>query len=181
MRTPQLPRRAFLGASVATAALAIKSQPVLATESEQNLSEEFIYEIQRTETEWRLRLSDEEYRILREGGTEEPKSHPMWEQYEDGLFFCKGCDLQVYESTHRIPLDKGWVFFLHSTPNSMLMDIDRMGSMRGELIVELLAQVEVHCRRCGSHLGHIVYVPEFEGRPVHCINGNSLNFTPVAA
>lgn len=138
----------------------------------------FAYEVRRTEEQWRAMLTDEEYRILREGGTEERKSSPLWEEDRAGLYRCRGCELPVYESEWKTILDIGWVFFLHSIPDSILTGIDGVPSRYNEngMDVSGVSLIEAHCRRCGSHLGHVVYV---EQTIRHCINGTALTFHPT--
>lgn len=138
----------------------------------------FSYEITRTDAEWRERLSDFEYYVLREGGTELRRQSPLWEETRAGSYACRGCDLTLYESPWKQVLDIGWVFFHQSCPNAILMDID--GEAPDEM-AEMMpdpsqAVIEAHCRRCGSHLGHILYVPPGEAA-LHCINGTALVFT----
>lgn len=125
----------------------------------------YVYEVNFTEEQWKARLTEKEFSILREGGTEVPKSSPLWNEESTGIYQCKGCDLDVYESQFKVVLDKGWVFFQHSIPNSVLTSID----------YGLNPLIESHCRRCGSHLGHVFYLEE---QILSCINGASLNFKP---
>lgn len=137
----------------------------------------FEYEVQRSEAEWRARLSDEEYDILRNRGTEWPQSSAYWDDYRAGEFRCKGCGLHVYSSEWRVELDKGWVFFSHSQPTAILTDIDKAAnySMNPNASRTL---IEAHCRRCGSHMGHVLVV---DRQLVHCVNGASLTFEPQTA
>ena len=133
---------------------------------------DYVYEVSFTPEQWKERLSEEEYRILRQGGTEKKKSSPLWDELRDGAYYCKGCELGVYSSDYKVKLSKGWAFFQHSEPDSVLTGIDlytNYGSTREK------AAMEAHCRRCGSHLGHILFV---SGQILHCINGTSLSFTP---
>jgi len=106
----------------------------------------FKYEVTRSEAEWRDMLSTESYEILRMGGTELPRSSPLWDEAGSGMYHCKGCDLPAFDSAWKVPLD----------------------SMSSDAV-----HFEVHCRRCGSHLGHLLPV---EGQQVHCINGAALEF-----
>jgi len=123
----------------------------------------FAYEIQRSDADWRERLTPAEYQVLRKGGTEPRNSHRYTQSSGQGTYNCKGCALPVYASTQKINLDIGWVFFHHAMPDSVLTGIDDN-------------QIEAHCRRCGSHLGHILVV---EGDILHCINGTALEFIPA--
>lgn len=174
MRNRHTTRRAFLGSSVlAGAALPFSGLAVARPEP----TSDYVYEVTRTEAEWRRRLSEFEYQVLRDGGTEWARTSALWEDYREGEFYCKGCDLHLYSSDWRVPLDKGWVFFAHSQPDAVLTDIDKSANyaMDGGNDRTL---IEVHCRRCGSHMGHLLTV---ETELVHCINGVSLNFEPAAA
>lgn len=165
-------RRTFLSAGVASAAMAGSTRKARALDD----GDAFAYEIQRTEEEWRARLDDVEYFVLREGGTEVPKSNPLWNSSDVGTYCCRGCDLTLYDSLQKIQLDKGWVFFRHSRPDTMLTSLDLNGGSMADPFARLAAGMEVHCRRCGSHLGHIVAMPEVPNKPIHCINGAALSF-----
>ncbi len=135
----------------------------------------FRYEIERSETQWRDLLTEDEYAILREGETEWPTTSPLWNDYSAGNFSCRGCGLHIYASAERAPIEKGWVFFYHAQRDTVLTDIDR-GNPYSMASNPEQALIEVHCRRCASHLGHILIV---EAQLVHCINGTSLNFHPA--
>lgn len=114
---------------------------------------------------------------MREGLTEAPKSSPLWDETKPGSYHCKGCDLYNYDARLKVVLEKGWVFFEHSQPDSVLTAIDGPVPEYGAMS-EDAALTEVHCRRCGSHLGHLLIVA---GGMKHCINGASLDFKPAEA
>jgi peptide-methionine (R)-S-oxide reductase len=80
----------------------------------------------------------------------------------------------------KIELEMGWVFFRHSRKDTVMTDLDLGEGMVGDPFAEMSAAMEVHCRRCGSHLGHIVALPDVPDRPIHCINGFALRFVPSA-
>jgi peptide-methionine (R)-S-oxide reductase len=129
------------------------------------------FEITRTEAEWRARLTDAEFRVMRNEGTEARYSSPLLEESREGTYHCKGCDLAVYPSRTKYESGTGWPSFWDSLPDAIGTKEDR----------RLLFQVrtECHCRRCGSHLGHI-----FDDGPAptgkrHCLNGISLVFRPA--
>jgi len=175
---PTPTRRRFLSsAGVSALSVAALAAPGTAASQTGAAGDDFTFEITRTEAEWRARLSPEEYDILRGGQTELPGTSPLWQDFTEGTFHCRGCDLPLYTSNWRAPVDKGWVFFAHAVPNSVLTGIDvpqeayGMGSDWPNLI-------ETHCRRCGSHLGHILLV---DGDVLHCINGTALHLEPDAA
>lgn len=125
------------------------------------------FEITRSEAEWRARLSDMEYYVMREHGTERARSSPLDKLYDDGIYQCRGCDLPLYSSAAKYDSGTGWPSFWEALPDAIGTAEDRgFWSVR----------TECHCRRCGSHLGHI-----FEDGPAptgmrHCLNGVSLRF-----
>lgn len=170
-------RRTFLGS---TAALAVAA-PTLATKAHAvGNAATFDYEITRTEAEWRDRLTDDEFDILRNGSTEQRFTSDLWNAEAPGTYHCKGCELEIYHSRWKKILPIGWVFFQHSKPQSVMMGIDEWpGQMTdAEGMSSSKFVTEAHCRRCGSHLGHILLV---SGSMLHCINGTALTFQPAAA
>lgn len=147
----------------------------------QTQGDTFQYEVTRTEAEWRERLSDLEYAILRDGRTEGRRSSEFWQSDAPGTYQCKGCDLTLYESDWKTNLDIGWVFFHQSCENAILMSIDAPSADHEDMMADPSeAMIEAHCRRCGSHLGHILFVPPAE-TTLHCINGAALTFTAAEA
>lgn len=137
----------------------------------------FDYEVTRSEADWRVELDEHEFEILRMGGTEKPKSNPLWNETRAGAYSCRGCGLPLYTSDWKVEVDKGWAFFRQSVPNSLLMNIDWPADSGEDPLFARFTTIEAHCRRCGSHMGHILIV---ENECLHCINGTSLVFTPEA-
>lgn len=176
MKQKTLGRRSFLAASAAMPALALQPNTAIAGDESA-----FAYPITRTESEWRDRLSPIEHYVLRDGGTEAPRSSTLWNATVVGTYCCRGCDLTVYDSLQKIELDKGWVFFRHARKDTVMTDLDLGDGVAGDPFAEMRAAMEVHCRRCGSHLGHIVALPEVPERPIHCINGFALRFEAAEA
>lgn len=179
--TVSISRRSILASSAAVAATGFAAKTAAQASLQLNTASDvlpqtpdFQYSYQKTEAEWRKQLSKDEYEILREGKTEERKSSPLWEEERDGRYLCKGCDLHVYTSDYKVILNKGWAFFRQSEPDSVLLGIDLVTTHGGREKNESVT--EVHCRRCGSHFGHILYV---KGEILNCINGTSLNFETV--
>lgn len=130
------------------------------------------FEIVRTDAEWREVLTPEQYRILREEGTEPAWTSPLLEEKRAGTYHCAGCDNAVYPSSTKFESGTGWPSFWDSVPGAVGTKEDRSFFM---------TRTEVHCGRCGGHLGHI-----FEDGPEptglrHCINGLALTFSPDAA
>ena len=126
------------------------------------------FEVTRTEAEWRAMLTDLQYRVMREEATERSGTSPLDKNYADGTYSCRGCDLPLYPSATKYDSGTGWPSFFDSLPNAVGIKPDR------KLFV---VRTEVHCRRCGSHLGHIFDDgPQPTGKR-HCLNGASLVFS----
>jgi len=178
--TFQLSRRLLLAGSVIAAATPFAKRASAKTAS-QNYHKRDVgvepkiadhaYEVNYTEAEWKSLLSEEEFRIMRLSGTEYKKSSPLWNETRTGIYKCKGCDLPVYDSEYKVHLKKGWLFFQHSEPDSVLTGID-LYTNYGRSKSKRTA-IEAHCRRCGSHFGHVLYVKK---QILHCINGAALTF-----
>lgn len=168
-------RRAFLRAGIALPATLAVARAAQARDTDT-----YTYQITRTEEEWRARLSDEEYQVLRKGGTEVPHTSLNAFREDAGSYACKGCDLEVFTSTWKVVhADIGWAFFTQAQPMSILTSIDSAADdMVDAMGAPPEATIECHCRRCGSHLGHILTV---KGQTLHCINGSALTFYPQKA
>jgi peptide-methionine (R)-S-oxide reductase len=128
------------------------------------------FEVTRTEAEWRAMLSPLEYDVMREEGTERAGTSPLDKLTDPGTYLCRGCDLPLYSSKAKYDSGTGWPSFWESLPDAIGTREDRRFFM---------TRTECHCRRCGSHLGHI-----FDDGPPptgkrHCINGVSLVFVPA--
>jgi peptide-methionine (R)-S-oxide reductase len=127
------------------------------------------YEVEHTEAEWRKLLTPAQYNILREQGTEPPFSSPLLNEHRPGVFHCAGCDLPLYSSKTKFDSGTGWPSFWAPLPNAVLTSTDTTFGMD---------RTEVHCRRCGGHLGHVFP----DGPPPtglrYCMDGLALTFTP---
>ncbi len=173
---PAIERRAFLGSS-ALAGLSLLAPARSARAGVTDRDAAMTFAVTRSEADWRELLSETEYAILREGGTEIPRSSPLWDQTSDveGTFACRGCDLVIYDAREKVVLPMGWVFFYHSRPTTTITDIDMGGPMPAP---GTGPAIEAACRRCGSHLGHMIAI---NSEIVHCINGAGVKFDPTTA
>ncbi len=125
-----------------------------------------------SEAEWRERLTGAEYEILREEGTEPAFSSPLHDEKRAGTYICAGCELPVYSSETKYDSGTGWPSFTEALPDAVRTKEDTSF---------FITRTEVHCRRCGGHLGHILNDgPPPEGLR-HCINGLALDFRPENA
>jgi len=127
-------------------------------------------EIQKTEEEWRAELGPERYHILREAGTERPFTGPLLNVDEEGMYTCGACGAPLFASDSKFESHCGWPSFTspEQQQNVRLLDYDTLGMHR----------VEVRCKRCDSHLGHVFDDgPGPEGTR-YCINSLSLGFKP---
>ncbi|QGM97607.1 peptide-methionine (R)-S-oxide reductase MsrB [Methylocystis parvus] len=128
-----------------------------------------IFPVTRTDEEWRARLTREQYDVMRRHGTERPGSCALNHEKRRGVFQCAGCDQPLFRSGDKFESGTGWPSFFDPLPGALGSTIDRSYGM---------VRSEVHCSRCGSHLGHVFP----DGPPPtglrYCINGVALNFIP---
>jgi len=127
------------------------------------------YEVEKSEEEWRKQLSPAQYHVLREHGTERAGSSPLVNEHRPGTFACAGCGLPLFSSETKFESGTGWPSFWSPLENSVGTTKDRS---------LLMVRTEVHCRRCGGHLGHV-----FEDGPPpthlrYCMNGVAMTFAP---
>ena len=129
--------------------------------------------IVKSEAQWREALTEEQYHVCRERGTERAFSGAYWDTKTAGVYRCTACGEPLFSSQAKFDSGTGWPSFWQPLRQTAVeTETDRSLGME---------RTEVHCRRCGSHLGHIVSLPEVPGRPIHCINGFALRFEPKSA
>jgi peptide-methionine (R)-S-oxide reductase len=130
-----------------------------------------IFEITKTEAEWRKILTPEQFVVLRQHGTEPAGSSPLDQEHRKGTFVCAGCALPLFASTTKFDSGTGWPSFYAPLKDAIGTKVDRS---------YLMERTEVHCRRCGGHLGHVFNDgPKPTGKR-YCMNGIALKFIPNA-
>lgn len=129
-----------------------------------------VFEVSKTDAEWKAQLSDKEYYVLREAGTERPFSSPLNKNYETGVYVCKACETPLFKSEHKFDSGTGWPSFDREIEGNVAYGTDsKLGYTRDE----------EHCATCGGHLGHVFNDgPKNTTGKRHCINGVALKFIP---
>ncbi|WP_013322644.1 peptide-methionine (R)-S-oxide reductase MsrB [Gloeothece verrucosa] len=159
-------KRHFLKMSLLAISTAWLSSTLLGTKKAMaNSSQKF--EVTKTEQEWRKILTPQQFYVLRQQGTERAYSSPLDKQYNKGLYVCAGCALPVFSSETKFNSGTGWPSFYAPIRGAVATSVDKSF---------LMTRTEVHCRRCGGHLGHVFN----DGPPPtgkrYCMNGVALNF-----
>jgi peptide-methionine (R)-S-oxide reductase len=125
--------------------------------------------IEKSPEEWRCELSPARFKVLREHGTEPSGTSPLNDEHRAGVFRCGGCGHPLFESATKFESGSGWPSFFKPIEGAVATSEDRSFGMR---------RVEVHCARCGGHLGHVFPDgPEPTGQR-YCTNGLALEFEP---
>jgi peptide-methionine (R)-S-oxide reductase len=127
------------------------------------------YKVTKSDEEWRRELSDSEYRVLREAGTERAWSGALLDEKRDGVFVCKACGADLFRSTTKFESGSGWPsFFEPVSADAVELRTDVSFGM---------ARTEVLCATCGSHLGHLFDdAPQTPTGERYCMNSLSLGF-----
>ena len=132
---------------------------------------EGVFEITKTPEEWKKILSPAAYATLREEATERSFTSPLNDEHRKGVFNCAGCELPLYASETKYDSGTGWPSFYDHLP-------DAIGTKEDNTLFS--TRVEVHCRRCGGHLGHVFDDgPQPTGKR-YCMNGVAMTFVPLA-
>jgi len=130
------------------------------------------YEVTKSDADWKKMLSPAAYQVLRHEDTEPPFTSALNNEHRKGIFACAGCALDLYSSDTKFDSGTGWPSFWKPLNNAVLTKTDNSLFM---------TRTEVHCRRCGGHLGHV-----FDDGPKptglrYCMNGVAMTFKPATA
>jgi peptide-methionine (R)-S-oxide reductase len=127
------------------------------------------FAVEKPDTEWRSLLTPEQFRVLREHGTERAGTSPLNYEKRTGVYHCAACGQPLFESSTKYESGSGWPSFFRPLPDAVSTTTDTSHGM---------TRVEVHCHNCGGHLGHVFNDgPQPTGQR-YCMNGLSLKFEP---
>ena len=129
------------------------------------------FEVTHIDEDWKKILTPDQFYVLRKQGTERAGTSPLNKEKRKGTFLCAGCDLPVYSSETKYESGTGWPSFWKPLDNAIRTSEDRSW---------FSVRTEVHCSRCGGHLGHV-----FDDGPKptglrYCMNGVAMKFEPAA-
>ncbi|HTS83003.1 MAG TPA: peptide-methionine (R)-S-oxide reductase MsrB [Myxococcaceae bacterium] len=127
------------------------------------------FEVEHTDEEWKERLSPDAYAVLRQQGTERPFTSPLNREKRSGTFLCAGCEQPLFASQDKFDSGTGWPSFLRPLSRAVETTTDDTHGM---------IRTEVHCARCGGHLGHVFPDGPRPTGERFCMNGVALQFRP---
>ena len=160
-------RNTLLGLGIGSIVAAVAGLRGLLSSESAHAASPKAYELTRTDAEWKAQLQPAQYRVLRQAGTEAPNTSPLNKEKRTGTYTCAGCALPLFASNTKFESGTGWPSFWQALDKAVVEESDTTLFMK---------RVEVLCRRCGGHLGHV-----FDDGPKptglrYCMNGVSLNF-----
>lgn len=134
------------------------------------MADEQNFDVAMSEDEWRKKLTPEQYQVLRKHGTERAGTSPLDKNYKPGTYYCAGCGAPLFEAETKFNSGSGWPSFYEPMDGAVKTSTDRSFFM---------TRTEVHCQKCGGHLGHV-----FDDGPKptglrYCMNGCALDFKPM--
>ena len=127
------------------------------------------FEVNKTEQEWKEILTPEQFNVLRKHGTERAGTSPLDKEYGEGTYNCSGCGQPLFTSDTKYNSGTGWPSFYQPIEGAIETSVDR---------TLFMTRVEVHCSRCGGHLGHVFGDGPKPTGQRYCMNGVSLKFAP---
>ena len=133
-------------------------------------SEAKSFPVDKSDSEWKQTLSAEQFRVLRQHGTERPGSHPFNYEKRTGVFSCAGCGQALFTSEAKYESGSGWPSFFQPIEGAVETRVDRSLGME---------RTEAHCSQCGGHLGHVFPDGPRPTGERYCMNGLSMTFDPA--
>ena len=127
--------------------------------------------VQKTDDEWQRELTPDQYRVLRQHGTERAGTSPLNNEHREGTFFCAGCGEPLFDSDTKYDSGSGWPSFYSPKPGAVETTVDNS---------HFMTRTEVHCAKCGGHLGHVFPDGPRPTGQRYCMNGVALDFKPGA-
>ncbi|WP_236019548.1 peptide-methionine (R)-S-oxide reductase MsrB [Fuscibacter oryzae] len=128
------------------------------------------FAVTHTDAEWRKLLTPEQYEVLRQQGTERPFTSALLDEHRKGTFACAGCDLPLYASDTKFDSGTGWPSFWQPLKGAVGTSVDTSG---------FVTRTEVHCSRCGGHLGHVFPDGPQPTGLRYCMDGVAMTFHPA--
>jgi peptide-methionine (R)-S-oxide reductase len=125
------------------------------------------FPVEKTDDEWRETLTPKQYEVLRQHGTELRGTSPLNAEKRDGTFLCAGCGQELFDSSTKYESGSGWPSFFAPIEGAVETDVDRS---------HFMTRTEVHCSRCGGHLGHVFPDGPAPTGARFCMNGAALSF-----
>jgi peptide-methionine (R)-S-oxide reductase len=125
------------------------------------------FPVEKTDEEWRETLSPKQYEVLRQHGTELRGTSPLNAEKRDGTFLCAGCGQELFESSTKYESGSGWPSFFAPIEGAVETEVDAS---------HFMTRTEVHCSRCGGHLGHVFPDGPAPTGARFCMNGAALSF-----
>lgn len=145
------------------------SPKMITNTNHQEISDSFVFEVNKADSEWQNMLSPEQYQILRNKGTERPFSSKFEDHWDGGFYTCAACGNELFSSETKFDAGCGWPSFYDALdPKKIVTKTDRSHGM---------VRTEIMCGKCGGHLGHVFDDgPQDKTGLRYCVNGASLNF-----